>query len=193
MKAVLVNGSRREKGCTNAALGIIAGVLHESGIGTELFFIRKKAANGEVDEVVKAVVEAMKTADALIVGSPVYFASPTGEIVSFLDRLFWTARDELRFKPGAAIASARRGGTTATLDVLNKYFLISQMPIVSSCYWNIIHGNTPEEILQDEEGIQIMRTVGTNMAWLLKSIEAGKRSSILQPVAKERVLTNFIR
>ena len=193
MKAVLVNGSRREKGCTNAALGIIAGVLHESGIGTELFFIGKKAASGEVDKVVKAVVEAMKTADALIVGSPVYFASPTGEIVSFLDRLFWTARDELRFKPGAAIVSARRGGTTATLDVLNKYFLISQMPIVSSCYWNIIHGNTPEEILQDEEGIQIMRTVGTNMAWLLKSIEAGKRSGILQPVAKERVLTNFIR
>lgn len=193
MKAVLVNGSRREKGCTNAALEIIAGILQGSGIGTELFFVGKRAVNGEVDEAVKEVADAMKTADALIVGSPVYFASPTGEIVSFLDRLFWTARDVLRFKPGAAIASARRGGTTATLDVLNKYFLISQMPIVSSCYWNIIHGNTPEEILQDEEGIQIMRTVGANMAWLLRSIEAGKRSGVRQPVAEERVLTNFIR
>ena len=138
MKAVLVNGSRRERGCTNAALGVIADVLHESGIGTELFFIGKKAASGEVDEAVKVVSEAMKTADALIVGSPVYFASPTGEVVSFLDRLFWTAEEALRFKPGAAIASARRGGTTATLDVLNKYFLYAQMPIVSSRYWNII-------------------------------------------------------
>ena len=193
MKAVLVNGSRREKGCTNAALGVIADVLHESGIGTELFFIGKKAASGEVDEAVKVVSEAMKTADALIVGSPVYFASPTGEVVSFLDRLFWTAEEALRFKPGAAIASARRGGTTATLDVLNKYFLYAQMPIVSSRYWNIIHGNTPEEILQDEEGIQIMRTIGTNMAWLLKSIEAGRRSGVEQPVAEKKIFTNFIR
>ena len=193
MKVVLVNGSRRESGCTFTALNIIAEVLKENGIETEVFFIGQKAMNGQMNEIVKEVAEAMKTADGIIVGSPVYYASPSGEVVAFLDRLFGTAEADLRFKPAAAIVSARRGGTTASLDVLNKYFQFNQMPIISSRYWNMVHGNTPEEVLKDEEGVQIMKTIGVNMAWIIKSIEAGKAAGIAQPVAEQKIFTNFIR
>lgn len=193
MKVVLVNGSRRENGCTNTALGEIAKILNESGIETELFFIGKKVTDGQINDAVKEVAEAIKTADGFIVGSPVYYASPSGEVISFLDRLFGAAEADLRFKPSAAIASARRGGTTATLDVLNKYFLYNQMPLISSRYWNMVHGNTPEEVLKDEEGIQIMHTIGKNMAWILKSIEAGKKAGVAQPESEPKKFTNFIR
>ena len=193
MKVILVNGSRRENGCTNTALNEIAKVLNESGIETEIFFIGKKVINGEIDSAVKEVAEAVKSADGFIVGSPVYYASPSGEVISFLDRLFGAAEADLRFKPSAAIASARRGGTTATLDVLNKYFLYNQMPLISSRYWNMVHGNTPEEVLKDEEGIQIMQTIGKNMAWILKSIEAGKNAGVTQPESEPKKFTNFIR
>ncbi|MCH5212664.1 MAG: flavodoxin family protein [Oscillospiraceae bacterium] len=193
MKVVLVNGSRRENGCTNTALGEIAKVLNKYDIETELFFIGKKVMNGEINTAVAEVAEAIKTADGFIVGSPVYYASPSGEVISFLDRLFGAAEADLRFKPAAAITSARRGGTTATLDVLNKYFLYNQMPLISSRYWNMVHGNTPEEVLNDEEGIQIMQTIGRNMAWILKSIEAGKNAGVEQPVAEQKKFTNFIR
>lgn len=192
MKVVLVNGSRRENGCTYTALSEIAGVLNDEGIESEIFYIGKRAINGEIDELVKEVAAAMKEADGFIVGSPVYYASPSGEVVAFLDRLFATAEAELRFKPAAAIASARRAGTTASLDVLNKYFAFSQMPIVSSRYWNMVHGNTPDEVKKDAEGIQIMRTIGTNMAWILKSIDAGKKAGVVQPVAQTKIFTNFI-
>ena len=192
MKVVLVNGSRRENGCTFTALSEIAKVLNDSGIDTEIFHIGKKAMNGEMDTIVKEVAQAVKEADGFIVGSPVYYASPSGEIIAFMDRLWGVAEAELRFKPGAAIASARRGGTTATLDVLNKYFLYNQMPLISSRYWNMVHGNSPEEIKKDEEGMQIMRTIGTNMAWILKSIEAGKSAGVVQPVAETKIFTNFI-
>lgn len=193
MKVVMVNGSRRESGCTFTALSEIAKILNASGIETEIFYIGKRAVNGEIDACVKEVAEAIKTADGFIVGSPVYYASPSGEVIAFMDRLFGVAEADLRFKPAAAIASARRGGTTATLDVLNKYFLYDQMPVVSSRYWNIIHGNTPEEVLQDAEGIQIMQTLGKNMAWILKSIEAGKKSGVEQPASEQKIFTNFIR
>lgn len=193
MKVVLVNGSRREHGCTYTALNVIAEVLKESGIETELFYIGKRAMNGEMMDAVKEVAAAMKEADGFIVGSPVYYASPSGEVIAFLDRLFGMAEADLRFKPAAAIASARRAGTTATLDVLNKYFLYDQMPLVSSRYWSMVHGSKPEDVLQDEEGIQIMKTIGTNMAWLLKSIEAGKKAGVPQPVSEEKIFTNFIR
>lgn len=194
MKVVMVNGSRREKGCTYTALTIIAEVLNAAGIETELFYIGKAAMNSEeMTEMVKKVAAAVKEADGFIVGSPVYYASPSGEVISFMDRLFGMAEADLRFKPAAAIASARRAGTTATLDVLNKYFLYDQMPMVSSRYWNMVHGSKPEDVLQDAEGVQIMKTVGNNMAWLLRSIEAGKQAGVPQPVAEDKVFTNFIR
>lgn len=193
MKVVMVNGSRRENGCTYTALNVIAEVLKENGIESEIYFVGQRAMNGEMDAVVKEVAEAVKTADGFIVGSPVYYASPSGEVIAFLDRLYGAAEADLRFKPAAAITSARRGGTTATLDVLNKYFLYNQMPVVSSRYWSMVHGSKPEDVLKDEEGIQIMKTIGKNMAWLLKSIEAGKAAGVEQPVAEQKVFTNFIR
>lgn len=193
MKVVLVNGSRRENGCTYTALNIIADVLKENGIETQLFHIGTKAMNGEMNDIVKEVAAAVKEADGFVVGSPVYYASPSGEVIAFLDRLFGMAEADLRFKPAAAIASARRGGTTATLDVLNKYFLYDQMPVISSRYWNMVHGNTPEDVMKDEEGVQIMKTVGRNMAWILKSIEAGKSAGVAQPEAEQKIFTNFIR
>ena len=142
---------------------------------------------------VKAVAEKVKEADGLVVGSPVYWASPSGEIISFMDRLAGMAGSALIHKPAAAVASARRAGTTATLDVLNKYFSYHQMPIVSSNYWNVVHGNTPDEVKQDAEGMQIMRVLGRNMAWLLKCIEAGKTAGITAPETEAKVMTNFIR
>lgn len=192
MKVVMVNGSRREKGCTYTALSLVAEELNKAGIDTEIIFIGDRAVNGKINEAVREVAEAVKTADGFVVGSPVYYASPTGEIVAFLDRLFGVAEADLRFKPAAAVTSARRGGTTATLDVLNKYFLFNQMPLVSSRYWNMVHGKTPEDVMKDEEGVQIMQVLGKNMSWMLKSIEAGKNSGVEQPVACEKVFTNFI-
>lgn len=193
MKVVLINGSRREKGCTYTALTEIAKELQNEGIETEIFHIGVKAVNGEMNQIVSEVAEAVKSADGLIVGSPVYYASPSGEVMAFLDRLFGVAKDDLMYKPAVAIASARRAGTSTTLDVLNKYFLYNQMPLVSSCYWNMVHGSNPEDVLKDEEGMQTMRTLAKNMAWILKSIEAGKESGVKQPVAEEKVFTNFIR
>lgn len=193
MKVLLINGSRRENGCTYTALNEIANVLNENGIDTEIFFVGERAVNGKMDEAVKEAAQLVKTADGIIVGSPVYYASPSGEIIAFLDRLFGVAEADLRFKPAAAVTSARRAGTTATIDVLNKYFLYNQMPIVSSRYWSMVHGSRPEDVFMDEEGIQIMQTIGTNMAWLLKSIEAGKKAGVEQPVAQQKKFTNFIR
>lgn len=193
MKVVMINGSRREKGCTYTALREIAGVLEKEGIESEIFHVGVRAVNGEMNDIVKEVAKAVKSADGFIVGSPVYYASPSGEVIAFLDRLYGVAEADLRFKPAAAIVSARRAGTTATLDVLNKYFLYNQMPVVSSRYWSMVHGSNPEDVMKDEEGLQIMRTVGKNMAWMLKSIEAGKNNGVEQPIAEDKVFTNFIR
>ena len=135
----------------------------------------------------------MKEADALIVGSPVYWASPSGQIIEFMDKFCSMAGKDMLLKPAAAVASARRAGTTATLDVLLKYFSFHQMPVISSNYWNMVHGNTPEEVKQDEEGMQIMRVLGNNMAWILKSIEAGKQAGVKAPAQEEKIKTNFIR
>ncbi len=193
MKVVLINGSRREKGCTYTALSEIAKVLNGNGIDTEIFHVGLKAVNGQINEIVKEVAEAMETADAMIVGSPVYYASPSGEVIAFLDRLFTTAEDVLTLKPAASIASARRAGTTATLDVLNKYFMYAQMPVISSRYWNMVHGSNPDDVMKDEEGLQIMRTIGTNMSWILKSIETGRKYGVEQPIIEDKIFTNFIR
>ncbi|WP_416181670.1 flavodoxin family protein [Acidaminococcus timonensis] len=193
MKVLLLNGSRREKGCTYTALSLVAKELEAAGIDTEIIYIGLNAVNGKLDALVKDVAAKMKEADGLVVGSPVYYASPTGEIQVFLDRFAGVAGADLRHKPAAAIASARRAGTSTTLDVLNKYLMYNEMPVVSSNYWNMVHGNTPEEVLQDKEGVQIMETLGRNMAWLLKSIEAGRKAGVEEPSKPVKVMTNFIR
>ena len=193
MKVLMINGSRRDNGCTYTALCEIAKELTAGGVEWDIMNVGSRVNKGEVNDVVNEAVEALKTTDAIIVGSPVYYASPSGEILMFLDRLFGNAEAELRFMPAATIASARRGGTTATLDVLNKYFMYNQMPLVASRYWNMVHGSAPEQVLQDEEGLQIMHTLGRNMVWILKSIEAGKKAGVAQPEAETKVFTNFIR
>lgn len=192
MKVLMINGSRREKGCTYTACEIIAEELKKNGIDSEILFIGDKVNAGDIDEVVKEAAQKMAEADGLVVGSPVYYASPSGEIVSFLDRFWSVAGANLTHKPAASICSARRAGTTATLDVINKYFMFAQMPVVSSNYWNMVHGNTPDEVRKDLEGVQIMKTIGSNMAWLIKCIEAGKKEGINVPENEKKIFTNFI-
>lgn len=187
MKVILLNGSRREAGCTYTALSEIAKTLTENGIEAEIIHAVP------TDDVVAAVAEKMAAADGLVIGSPVYWASPSGEIISFMDKLAGSASKALIHKVGATVASARRGGTTATLDVLNKYIAYHQMIGISGNYWPMVHGNTPEEVLQDKEGLQIMRTIGRNMAWILKCIEAGKEAGITAPETEAKIFTNFIR
>ncbi len=193
MKVLLINGSRREHGCTYTALQEIAKVLKAEGIDSEIFFVGNDAVNGNIDQIVDDAALKAQDCQGLIVGSPVYYASPSGEIIAFLDRLFTVAGADLRHKPAAAITSARRAGTTVCIDVINKYFAYNQMPIVSSNYWNMVHGNTPDEVLKDEEGVQIMQVLGQNMAWLLKCIESGKSSGIKVPQTPDKIKTNFVR
>lgn len=193
MKVILINGSRRDDGCSYTALCQVAESLNQEGIETNVVSVGSRVVKGEVNEAVKELAELAKEADGFVVGSPVYYASPSGEIEMILDRLLGVAGADMRLKPAAAIASARRGGTTATVDALNKYFQFNQMPVVSSNYWNIVHGNTPEEVKQDAEGMQIMKLLGKNMAWMLKCIEAGKNAGVSLPEAEEKVKTNFIR
>lgn len=206
MKTLLINGSPHEKGCTYTALREVQKELEKNGMETELFWIGTRPvagciACGRCDELGKCIFQdAVNEAaakldgiDALVIGSPVYYASASGQITSFLDRLFYSAGDKLRGKPAAAVVSCRRGGATAAFDQLNKYFSINCMPIVTSQYWNQVHGNTPEQVLQDAEGLQTMRTLAVNMAWLLKSIEAGRKTGIPAPQYETHVATNFIR
>lgn len=188
MKVLLLNGSPRKEMCTYTALTEVAEALHKNEIDTEIFQAGDPSA-----ENVKAAAAKLKECDALIVGSPVYWASPCGQIIEFMDKLAMSSAKDLVHKPAAAIASARRAGTTATLDVLMKYFTYHQMPIVSSNYWTMVHGNTPAEVKQDLEGMQIMRTLGNNMAWILKCIEAGRKAGIDAPDTEEKIMTNFIR
>ncbi len=206
-KVLLVNGSGNENGCTFTALSEVASVLEKEGIETEIFQLGKDAIRDCIgcgacrklgkcvfdDDLVNVFVEKAKAADGFVFGTPVYFAHPSGRIQSFLDRVFYSGGGYFAFKPAAAVASARRAGTTASLDVLNKYFGISRMPVVSSNYWNMVHGNTPEEVKQDHEGLQIMRGIGQNMAWMIHCIEAGKASGIGYPQTEAKVRTNFIR
>src|SRR5574344_583095 len=191
MKVLLINGSAKEKGCTSTALNEVATSLNKEGIDTEILYLGnkpirdcvgcgvcKKSDEGKCvfkDDIVNEIIEKAKTSDGFIFGTPVYYAHPRGRILSVLDRLFYAGSKYFANKPGAAVASARRSGTTASLDVLNKYFTINNMPVVSSNYWNMVHGGKPEDVQQDLEGLQIMRTLGSNMAWLLKCIEAGKK------------------
>jgi multimeric flavodoxin WrbA len=208
MKVLLVNGSAREKGCTYTALAEAAGALEKQGVQTEIFHIGKKPISGclacgscrktgkcFMNDPVNEFLEKAAEADGFIFGSPVHFAAASGMLTSFMDRVFYSnMRSKLfAYKPAAAVVSARRGGTTAAFDQINKYFTISNMPVVSSQYWNMVHGNTPEEVKQDLEGMQIMRTLGNNMAWLLKSIAAGKAAGVPLPEKEAPQMTNFIR
>lgn len=185
---LMVNGSRRPKGCTYTALTIVADELAKEGIDSQIIHVTD---DGAVDE----ALSALDTASGLVLGTPVYWASPTGEIEVFLDKLWGRAkREQLAGKPCAVLASARRAGTTSAIDDLAKYPTYAEMPLVSSFYWNMVHGNKPEEIWKDEEGVQIMRQLGRNMAWLIKSIEAGRAAGLELPEKPEnRVLTNFVR
>ncbi|MCL1851096.1 MAG: flavodoxin family protein [Bacteroidetes bacterium] len=206
MKVLLLNGSPHTEGCTFTALSEVAKALNEEGIETEIIQIGNKEVRGctacmscrktgqcVYDDIVNEVVEKAKIADGFIFGSPVYYSGINGTMKSFLDRLFYSGSQYLAYKPGAGVVSARRAGTTAALDQLNKYFTINNMPLVSSQYWNMVHGSTPDEVRQDKEGLQIMRTLGRNMAWLLKSIEAGEKNGIEKPTPEPRERTNFIR
>ena len=205
MKVLLVNGSSHEHGCTYTALSEVAATLQKHEIETEIVYLGKKALNGCIacgkcrekgtcvfDDQVNEVAEQLDEIDALIVGTPVYYAGPTSQITAFLDRLFYSASHKMAGKLGASVVSCRRGGATAAFDRLNKYFTIANMPVVSSQYWNQVHGFTPDDVRKDEEGLQTMRTLGENMAWLLKSIDAGKKSGIQQPVYEAKIMTNFI-
>lgn len=206
MKVILVNGSPKEKGCTYTALQEVASALEKQGIETEIFQVGAKPVAGcigcgaclstgkcFVEDVVNQFVEKAKGADGFIFGSPVHYAAASGAITSFLDRAFYGKGAIFAGKPGAVVVSCRRGGASAAFDQLNKYFTINSMPVVSSQYWNQVHGNTPEEVRQDAEGLQTMRTLGNNMAWLLKCIEAGKNAGITFPEREPAVKTNFIR
>ncbi len=206
MKVLLINGSPNAKGCTYTALSEVEKVLQENGIETEIAQIGNQPIRGCIgcggcfgkgkcvfnDDITNTMIEKMEQADGLVIGSPVYFASPNGNLISMLDRFFY-AGGCFAHKPAAAVVSARRGGTTPSLDDLNKYFGIRQMPIVASTYWNMVHGSKPEDVKQDEEGLQTMRNLGRNMAWLLKCIESGRKNGISAPEAENHVRTNFIR
>ena len=202
MKVLLINGSPHKEGCTFTALSEIKDQLEKEGIDSEIFWIGNKPVRGCIacgkcgtlekcafnDDVANEIVEKMLESDGLIIGSPVYYAGPNGALCAILDRVFYSASSKFAFKPGASVVSCRRGGSTASFDRLNKYFTISNMPIVASKYWNMVHGNTPEEVKQDLEGLHTMRTLARNMAWLLKSIEGNDL-----PEQEEKVFTNFIR
>lgn len=206
MKILLLNGSPNAKGCTYTALSEVAKTINEGGIETEIIHVGHKDIHGCLgcskcqelghcvfDDLVNEIAPKLEAADGLVVGSPVYYAGPNGTLTNLLDRLFFSASYSLRMKVGAAVCSARRGGTTAALDRLNKYFTIAEMPIASSRYWNMVHGNTPEQVMQDEEGLQIMRVLGRNMAFLVRAIAAERDRNGLPAEEPERTYTNFIR
>lgn len=206
MRVLLINGSPKKDGCTFTALSEVAGALEKNGVTAEIFHIGKGQVRGCVachacaqggkcvynDDVCNSLSDMAEKADGIIIGSPVYFAGPNGALCALLDRAFFSAGRVFMGKPGAAVVSCRRGGASAAFDRLNKYFTISQMPVVSSLYWNSVHGNTPDEVRRDEEGMQTMRILGNNMAWFLKSIQQSK-ALVKRPAMEPKLRTNFIR
>lgn len=207
MKVVLVNGSPNAKGCTFTALSEMVKVFESAGVETEIIQLGKGPIRDCIgcgacnkleyqcvfkDDMVNELIQKMSEADGIVLGSPVYYAHPSGRILSVLDRVFYAGSKAFAHKPGAAIVSARRGGTTATFDVLNKYFTIAQMPVVPSTYWNMVHGTKPEEVLQDAEGLQTMRNLANNMVWMMRCIEAGQAVGIELPKAESSYRTDFM-
>ncbi len=206
MKVLLVNGSPHKDGATNLALEEVSKTLNKNGIDTEIFWIGNKAISGcigcgacfktkrcFINDKVNEFMEKAEEADGFVFGSPVHYAGPSGFIKSFMDRCFYGKGYAFEYKPAASIVSCRRGGAATTFDDLNKFFTISNMIVVGSQYWNQIHGNNKEEAIKDEEGLQTMRTLGNNMAWVLKCIETGNKNGIEKPVKEKRISTNFIR
>lgn len=207
MKVLLLNGSPHQYGCTHTALTEVAEELNRLGVETEEIWVGNKPVRSCIgcggcfqekkcvfaEDRVNECVEALKNADGFIVGTPVHYAGPAGACTAFLDRVFYGKSSLFAYKPAAAVVSCRRGGASAAFDRINKYFTISSMPVVSSQYWNAVHGNTPDEVKQDLEGMQIMRTLARNMVWMLRCIEAGKASGVEYPEKEKRVNTNFIR
>jgi len=202
MKVVLINGSPHRKGNTFIALSEVAGALEKEGVQTEIIQLGIKAVQGCIacnkcaelghcvfqDTLYNQVREALQEADGIVVGSPVYYAGPNGALCALLDRVFYSCSELLAYKPAASVAVCRRGGSSATFDRLNKYFTILNMPVVSSQYWNSVHGMREGEALQDAEGLQTMRTLGRNMAWILRSLHENKF-----PESEKPIMTNFIR
>lgn len=208
MKVLLINGSSNVLGCTYTALAEVEKMLNKEGITTEIISLGNKPIrdcmgcktcrnNGGKcvfeDDIINGIVEKAKNADGFVFGSPVYYSHPSGRLLSAMDRMFYSNSAAFKYKPAAAVVSARRAGTTASLDVITKHFSINCMPVVSSNYWNMVHGNTPEEVREDIEGLQIMRVLGQNMAWMLKCIENGKKSGINIPKIEDKIYTNFVR
>ena len=206
MKVLLINGSPNEFGCTYTALNEVAQQLQKNGVDTEILWLGKKPVAGCIDcskcrqlghcVFDDAVNEVLSRADefgGLIFGSPVYYAGPSGQICAFLDRLFHCGGRKMAGKLGAAVVSCRRAGSSAALDRLQKYFTISNMHIVGSQYWNQVHGYTPEQVQQDLEGLQTMRVLADNMAYLLKCMAAGEAAGVPKPQYEPRIATNFIR
>lgn len=206
MKVLLINGSPHSAGCTFTALSEAACRLESHEIETEIFHIGSAPVGGctacggcsgkrrcVFEDTVNAAIEKAEASDGFLIGSPVYYASPNGSLISFLDRLFYAGGYALACKPAAAVISARRGGTTASFEVINKYFTINNMPVVSSQYWNMVHGSRPEDVKQDLEGLQTIRRLADNMAWLLKCIEAGRAQGIVPAEPETKIRTDFIR
>lgn len=210
MKVLLVNGSPHAKGCTYTALEEVAKTLSAEGIETQIFQVGTQPLAGCIacrtckdnkrcvfSDCVNDFLDLAKDADGFVFGSPVHYAAASGAITSFMDRVFFadmlSGRKSFYLKPAAAIVSARRAGTTAALDQLNKYFTISEMPIIASQYWNMVHGAAPEDVKQDLEGLQTMRVLARNMAWFLKCKEAGAKAGVKFPEREQRETTNFIR
>ncbi len=210
MKVLLVNGSPHKKGCTFTALSEVAETLENEEIETEIFWVKTKPLVGctacmkcagvgkcSFDDRVNDFLDLAPDADGFIFGSPVHYAAASGAITSFMDRAFYAdmmgGKQSFYLKPAAAVLSARRAGTTAAFDQLNKYFTISQMPIISSRYWNMVHGAQPEDVKKDLEGLQTMRMLARNMAWFLRRKEAGAKAGVPLPLKEEIVMTNFIR
>lgn len=206
MKVLLVNGSPNEHGCTFTALSEVAATLNKHGVETEIVYLGKKPVAGCIacmkcfetghcfrEDIVRDLQERLSEFDGIVLGSPVYYSNPTGQILSFAQRLFFCKLDEMAGKLGASVVSCRRGGASATFESLNQFFTICNMPVVSSQYWNSVHGFTPEDVGKDAEGLQTMRTLGENMAWMLRCIEAGRRQDVSLPEYEPVVRTPFIR
>ena len=211
MKVALVNGSPHKKGCTYTALCEVAKILNEEGIETEFFWIGTKALSGCIackscvktgkcvfDDTVNEFREIAKDCDGFIFGSPVHYAGISGAMTAFMDRLFYSdlsgnGNKTFYMKPAACVLSARRAGTTVAFDQMNKYFTIQEMPVVSSRYWNMVHGAAAEEVVQDKEGLYTMRVLGRNMAFMLKCFKAGQENGVELPEREKPVFTNFVR
>ena len=211
MKILMANGSPHKEGCTYAALCEVAKALNAEGVDTEIFWIGSKPVGGcsacmscfrtgvcAFDDVVNEFRQMAKEADGFIFGTPVHYGSASGNVTGFMDRLFYAdlAGNNNRIfymKPAAAVVSARRAGTTAAFEQMTKHFTLHEMPIVSSRYWNMVHGGRPEDVLQDAEGLSVMRVLGKNMAYILRCFEAAKNAGVKPPTEEPRVFTNFIR